>query len=54
MKAYINELEEDINDLLSCGQDDFMFSRVSKLCDSWYNQSEEKQMIRELVKKVNN
>lgn len=54
MKAYINELEEDINKLLSMGQDDFIFSRVSKLCSNWYNQSEEKQMIRELVKKVNN
>lgn len=54
MKAYINELEEDINKLLSMGQDDFIFSRVSKLCSNWYNRSEEKQMIRELVKKVNN
>ena len=54
MKAYLYELEEDINELLSFGKDDFMFSGVSELCSSWYNQSEEKQMIRELAKKINN
>ncbi len=54
MRIYINELQEQINDILSSGLSDYSYEQVSKVCNKWYNSSEEKQKIRSLTKQINN
>ena len=54
MRSYINELQEQINRILSSGDGNYLYEQVSKLCNDWYNNSEEKQKIKSLTKRINN
>lgn len=54
MKFYINELQEEINVILLTSFNSDLYRQVSRLCNDWYSNSEEKQKVRSLTKQVNN
>ena len=53
MKDYIEELRTEMEIVLSNSQQGYPCSEVSKLCNEWYDKSEEKEKINILQRKVN-
>lgn len=54
MRDYIEELQEEMEIVLSHPRYDFFYDEVSKLCNEWYDKSEEKEKINILKKQINN
>lgn len=53
LKGYIEELKDEINYAISFNcESDYPFYNISKLCNEWYNSSEEKEKLKELYKKT--
>ena len=53
MKNCINELENQISEFLSFGHNDSLYSDVLNLCNNWYNTSEERQKVKNLIRQLN-
>lgn len=52
MKAYIGELQDEMQIVLSHSQLDYAYNEVSKLCNEWYEKSEEKETFKSLQRKL--
>ena len=53
MKDYIEELQDEMEIVLSHSQHGYAYSEVSKLCNEWYDKSEEKEKLNILKRKIN-
>ena len=53
MKDYIEELQDEMNIVLSHSQSGYAYNEVSKLCNEWYNKSKEKEQVNILQRKIN-
>ena len=54
MKDYVEELQDEMEIVLSYSQSGYTYSEVSKLCNEWYAKSEEKEKLNILQRKINN
>lgn len=54
MKKYIEELQEEMQVILSHSQPDYTYSEVSRLCNEWYKNSKEKETFKGLQRKLKN
>ena len=54
MKDYIEELQDEMNIVLSHLQSGYAYSEVSKLCNEWYDKSQEKEKLNVLKRKIGN
>lgn len=54
MKDYIEELQDEMNIVLSRLQSGYAYSEVSKLCNEWYDKSQEKEKLNVLKRKIGN
>lgn len=52
MKEYVENLQEEMEIVLSDAQPDYAYNEISKLCNEWYNKSEEKEIIKSLQKNL--
>lgn len=53
MKDYIEELQDEMTIVLSPSQHSYTYNEVSKLCNEWYDKSEEKHKLNVLQRKIN-
>lgn len=53
MKSYVEELQDEMEIVLSQSQHGYPYSEISKLCNEWYEKSEEKEKLKSLQRKIN-
>ena len=54
MQEYLEELQDQIEDIISYPNHDYPYNEISKLCNNWFEKSEEKQIYKSLQKKLEN